>query len=81
MLIALDAATAATAAAAAAAVATAAAVVASGIQESTKAVTMAGTLLFDLDGTLYPLDNGYHTHVVSASRQAVPVMRDSGWSS
>eukprot|EP00752_Nemacystus_decipiens_P018544 g16627.t1 len=21
------------------------------------------TLLFDLDGTLYPLDNGYHTHV------------------
>ena len=23
------------------------------------------TLLFDLDGTLYPLDNGYHTHVVS----------------
>lgn len=24
------------------------------------------TLLFDLDGTLYPLDNGYHTHVVGS---------------
>lgn len=32
------------------------------------------TLLFDLDGTLYPLDNGYHIHVVRQPSEETPVL-------
>ena len=32
---------------------------------TSKPTNVMETLLFDLDGTLYPLDNGYPAHVVS----------------
>ena len=47
--------------------------------DTSKPAIVMETLLFDLDGTLYPLDNGYHTHVVSEKLGVI--LPSTTWSS